>query len=164
MTMEKSRPELKGTTFEAADGEGLNTLSFRTRVAVLWVAVAVALSGSMLLYLFMPGALEELLSGEVEGETLDDAMGFLIAGLVIIPLMMAAVTLLVRDRVNRYVNLIIGLAYGLFGVFAVVSETSADGFNVHILMIAVACVLALLIAALGLIGLRQSTDRPSLRT
>ena len=93
MTMEKSRPELKGTTFEAADGEGLNTLSFRTRVAVLWVAVALALSGSMLLYLFMPGALEELLSGEVEGETLDDAMGFLFAGLVIIPLMMAAVTL-----------------------------------------------------------------------
>ena len=164
MTMEKSRPELESTTFEAADGGGLRALSFRTRVAALWVAVAVALSGSMLVYLFIPGALEELLSGEVEGETLDDAMGFLLAGLVIIPLVMAAVTLLVRERANRYVNLIIGLAYGLFGVFAVVRETSADGFNVHILMIAVACVLALLIAALGLIGLRQSTDRPSLRT
>ena len=164
MTLEKSRPELRVTDFVAADGEALNALSFRTRVAVLWVAVAVALSGSMLLYLFMPGAVEELLAGEVEGETLDDALGFLLAGMVIIPLVMAAVTLVVTDRVNRYVNLVAGMAFGLFGVYAVVRETSADGFNVHILMIAVASLLALLIAALGFIGLRQSTDRPSLRT
>jgi len=164
MTVEKSRPELKVADFVSADGEALNALSFRTRVAVLWVAVAVALSGSMLLYLFMPGALEELLAGEVEGEALDDALGFLLAGLVIIPLVMAAVTLLVRDRVNHYVNLVAGMAFGLFGVYAVVRETSADGFNVHILMNAVVGLLALLIAALGLISLRQSTDRPNLRT
>ena len=164
MTVEKSRPELKVTDFEVADGEALNALSFRTRVAVLWVAVAVALLGSMLLYLFMPGALEEVLAGEIEGETLDDALGYLFAGMVISPLVMAAVTLLVTDWVNRYVNLIAGMALGLFGVYAAVRETSADGFNVHILMIVLASLLALLIAALGLIGLRQSTDRPSLQT
>ena len=163
MTMEKSRPELRSPDFESADRGALNALSFRTQVAVLWVAVAVALSGSMLLYLFMPGALEELLAGEVEGETLDDTLGFLLAGMVIIPLVMAAATLVVRDKVNRYVNLVAGMAFGLFGVYAVVRETSADGFNVHILMIVVASLLALLIAALGLIGLRQSTDRPNLR-
>ena len=164
MTMEKSRRELKVADCEVAGGEAMNALSFRTRVAVLWVAVAVALSGSMLLYLFMPGALEEMLAGEIEGETLDDALGYLLAGMMIIPLVMAAVTLLVRDWVNRYVNLIAGMALGLFGVWAAVRETSADGFNVHILMNVVACVLAFLIAALGLIGLRQSTGRPSLRT
>ena len=164
MTMEKSRPELRSPDFESTDRGALNALSFRTQVAVLWVAVAVALSGSMLLYLFMPGALEELLAGEVEGETLDDTLGFLLAGMVIIPLVMAAATLVVRDKVNRYVNLVAGMAFGLFGVYAVVRETSADGFNVHILMIVVASLLALLIAALGSIGLRQSTDRPSLRT
>ena len=164
MTVEKSRPELRVADFESADREPLNALSFRTRVAVLWVAVALAVSGSMLLGLFMPGALEELLAGEIEGETLDDALGFLLAGMLIMPIVMAAVTLLVGDRVNHYVNLVAGMALGLFGVYAAVRETSADGFNVHILMIVVASLLALLIAALGLIGLRQSTDRPSLRT
>ncbi len=136
----------------------MNARSFRTRVAVLWVAVAVAVSGSFLLYLFMPGALEELLAGEFEGETLDDAVGFFIAGLVIIPVVMAAVTVLVGDRVNRYVNLIAGMAFGLFGVYAAVGHTLADGFNVHILMVAVGAALAFLIAGLGLVGLRRPSQ------
>ena len=45
----------------------MDALLFRTRVAVSWVAVALALSGSMWLALYMPGALEEVLAGEVEG-------------------------------------------------------------------------------------------------
>lgn len=164
MTVEKTRPELQGSDVVSADGEALNALSFRTRVALLWLAVAVALSGAMWLYLFMPGTLEELLAGEIEGETLDDALGFLLAGMVIIPLVMTAVTLVVRDLLNRYVNLVAGMALGALGVYAAVRETSADGFNVHILMIVVASFVALLIGAQGVIGLRRSTDRPGLRT
>ena len=141
----------------------MDALLFRTRVAVLWVAVAIALSGSMLLYLYVPGALEEMLAGTAEGKVLDDAAGFWLAMFVIIPLVMAAVTLLIRDRVNRYVNLIAGLAYGLYGLYVVVGEILGGHFDGHILMTVVACVLGLLIAALGLIGLRQSTDLRSLR-
>ena len=163
MTVEKSRPELEVADFVSADGEALNALSFRTRVAVLWVAVAVALSGSMLLYLYVPGALEEMLAGEAEGEVLDDAVGFWLAIFVTIPLVMAAVTLLIRDRVNRYVNLIAALAYGLYGFYQVMREILGGHFDGHILMSAVATVAAFLIAALGLIGLRKSTDHPSLR-
>ena len=133
----------------------MNALLFRTRVAVLWIAGAVAVLGSILLYLFMPGALEEVLAGEVEGDPLDEAMGFFMAGLVIIPVAMAALTVLVGERLNRYVNLIAGLAFGLFGAYGVVAETSAEGFNVHILMVAVVAALAFLIAGLALAGLRQ---------
>ena len=141
----------------------MNALLFRTRVAVLWIAGAVAVLGSVLLYLFMPGALEEVLAGEVEGDPLDEAMGFFMAGLVIIPVAMAALTVLVGERLNRYVNLIAGLAFGLFGVYGVVGETSADGFNVHILMVAVAAALAFLIAGLALAGLRQPPPQAAVR-
>lgn len=141
----------------------MNASLFRTRAAVLWVAVAVALSGSVWLFLFIPGALEEVLAGEVEGQTLDDAMGFFMAMMVIIPIVMAAVTLLVGDRVNRSVNLIVGLSFGFSGVYAVVRETSSDGFNLHILMLAAATALALLIAGLGLVGLRQPASQASSR-
>jgi uncharacterized membrane protein len=142
----------------------MDALLFRTRVAVLWLAVAIATSASLLLHLFVPGALEELLAGEIEGQTLTDAVGYGLAMLVVIPLVMAVVTLLISDRVNRYVNLIAVLAFGLFGVYAVVSEVLGGDFNAHVLMAAVAIVPGFLIAALALAGLRQSTDRRSLRT
>ena len=138
----------------------MDALLFRTRVAVLWVAVAVALSGSIWLYLFMPGGLEEVLAGKVEGETLDDAMGIFMATVVIIPIAMTVATLLVRDRANRYLSLVTGLALGLIGFYTVVRETSADGYNLHILMITVAAVLALLIAGLGWAALRRPPIPP----
>ena len=130
---------------------------------MLWLAVAVALSGSLLLGVFVPGALEEMLAGEIEGQTLNDAVGYWLAMLVIIPLVMAVVTLLINDRVNRYVNLIAALVFGLFGVYVVVSEVLGGHFDAHVLMAAVAIVLGFLIAAMALVGLRQSTDRRSLR-
>ncbi|MGB9359383.1 MAG: DUF6326 family protein [Acidimicrobiia bacterium] len=135
----------------------MDALLFRTRVTALWLAVAIAATASFLLYMYMPGALEELLVGEMEGETVTDANLFLLAAFVVIPLVMAGVALLVSDRVNRYANLIAGAAYGLFAVFAVIGHVLEDGFNVHVLMAALAGVAAFLIAGLSLARPRTPT-------
>ncbi|MEN8113344.1 MAG: hypothetical protein ABFS21_03055 [Actinomycetota bacterium] len=139
----------------------MDALLFRTRVTVFWLAVAVATLASFLLHLFIPGAAEELVAGEMEGETLTDALGFFFAAIAIFPLVMAGAALLVSDRVNPSVNLIGGLASGLFSVFAVVSHVLDGGFNVHVLMAAVAGVCALLIAGLSLARLRHPTSQPA---
>ena len=136
----------------------MNALLFRTRVAVLWVAVAIAVAGSLLLYLFVPGAVGDLVVGEMEGEALTDGMGFFFSALAAVPLVMAGVALLVSERVNRYVNLIAGMAFGLFGAYAMVSHLLAGDFNGHVLMVAVAGVLASLIAGLGYAELRKPTS------
>lgn len=132
---------------------------FRTRVAVLWVAVAIAVSHSMLMYLIAPGALEEVLAGEMEGVALDDAMGLQLAVLVVIPLVMAAVALLAGDRANRYANLTVGLLFGLLGGFAMASELSADGPNGHILMVALGCIFAFVVAGLSLVEMRRPASQ-----
>ena len=135
----------------------MDALLFRTRATALWLAVALAMTASLVLYLFIPGTLEELLAGEMEGEVLTEGMGYFMAVLGIVPLVMAAVALLVSDRVNRYANLIAGAVFGLFGIFAVVTHTLDGGFNVHVLMVAVAGVAAFLIAGLSLARLRTPT-------
>ena len=135
----------------------MDALLFRTRVTALWLAVAIAATASFLLYVFMPGALEELLAGEMEGETLTDANLSLLAAFVIIPLVMAVVALLVSEGVSRWANLIVGAAYGLFGVFAVVSHVLEGGYNVHVLMAALGGAGGLLIAGLSLPRLRTPT-------
>jgi hypothetical protein len=138
----------------------MDAQSFRTRVAVLWVAAAVAMVGSLVLYVFVPGALEELLAGEMEGATLNDALGFMFAALGLVPLVMAVVALLAGDRANRIANLIIGLLVGLFGIFAFVGHTLEGGVNGHVLMVGVAGLLAFVIAWLSWSGLRRPPARP----
>ena len=136
----------------------MNALLFRTRVAVLWVAVAVAMSGLLLLFLYVPGALEEMLAGTMEGETLDDTWGILFAALVAIPLVMAGLTLLVSDRVDPYLNLVAGLAFGLLGALPV-GEILEGTFDGHIVMALTAAALGLLICGLSIVELRQRTAR-----
>lgn len=137
----------------------MNSQLFRTRLAVLWVAVAVAISYSVLMYLIAPGALEEALAGEMEGVALDDGLGFQLSILVCIPLAMAAMTLLASDRVNRYANLIAGLLFGLLAAFGMVSELLAGQFNGHVLLVALGCFLAFLVAVLSLVDLRHPTSQ-----
>jgi hypothetical protein len=140
----------------------MGALLYRTRVAVLWVAVAVAMSGSLLLGLIGPGALEEMLAGKMEGEPLDDATRFLLTALVLIPLVMAGVTLLVSDRVNRYLNLVAGLALGLLGALPVM-EILDGTFDGHVVMALTAAALGLLICGLSIVELRQRTPATASR-
>lgn len=139
----------------------MDALLFRMRVAVLWLAVALAMSASLLLHLFMPGAVEEMAAGEIEGETLTDGLSWFFGAVGTFPLVMAAVALLVSDRVNRSVNLIAGSVFGLFGVFAVVTHALAGDFNVHVASVALAGAGAFLIAGLSLAGLRRPKSQPT---
>jgi hypothetical protein len=137
----------------------MNPQLFRTRAAILWVAVAVAVSYSVVMYLVGPGALEEALAGEMDGVILDDGLGFQLSVLVCIPLVMAAVTLVAGDRVNRYVNLIVGLLFGFLAAFGMIGELMAGEFNGHVLLVALGCFLAFLVAVLSLVGLRHPTSQ-----
>jgi hypothetical protein len=132
---------------------------FRVRVAVLWVAVAVAVVTALLVYLFLPGALEEILAGEMEGTALTDALSFQFAAFGLVPLVMAVVALLVGDRANRYVNLVAGLLVGLLGPVAFVGHGLECGFNGDSLMFGVAGALAFLIAGLSWAALRKPASQ-----
>ena len=105
----------------------MNAQPFRTRVAVLRVAVAVAISYSVLMQLLAPGSLEDVLAGKMEGEPLDDGLGLEMATVVCISLVMAAVTLLIGHRVIRYLNLFAGLVCGLLAAFGMASNSWSEG-------------------------------------
>ena len=136
----------------------MDAMLFRVRASVLWVAVAVAAMGSLLLLLFEPGAVEGLLAGEMEGEALTDGTRFFLAAVGIFPVVMVAVSLLVSDRVNRWVNMIAGLVFGFFGVFAVVSHLSAGDDTAHTFLFGVAGALAFLIGGMGIAEIRHASS------
>ncbi len=128
---------------------------FRTREALLWMAATVSLVGSMLLYLLVPGMLGEALAGTMEGEVLDDGLGFQMAAMLGVPVLVVVATLFVGDRLNRYLNVVGGLLFGLLGSYGVGSHLADGEVNGHVALAALATLLAFLIAALGVAALRR---------
>ena len=73
------------------------------------------------------------------------------------PLVMASLTLLVSDRVNHYMNLVAGLAFGLLGALPV-KEILEGAFDGHVVMALTAAALGLLIGGLSVVELRQTVS------
>jgi hypothetical protein len=140
----------------------MNGVKYATRVAMLWVAAAVAYSFGMLMYvLVLPDALEEALAGEMEGMALEGFAGYWMTTAVFILLGMAVLTLLADNRATRWANAGVGLFYGLFTAFEMVSQLAATGFTAPVLLYLMLAGITLLIAGLSISAARKSASGPT---
>jgi len=108
----------------------LNALALRIRIAILWLFWDVAfVGGIMVLTLLRPGILEELISGEAQVSGLGMAIGpealVIYAVMVLVPLVMAFLTVTLRDSVTRWANTIMGIVAFVATVIGIYGE-SAD--------------------------------------
>jgi hypothetical protein len=85
-------------------------LILKVRISVLWIFMAVALSAESALFLMGPGAMEE-----VEAMAMGPEMLFFMSLFWWVPLVMAFLSVTLKDVANRRVNLIMG------GIFTVVN-------------------------------------------
>ena len=88
-----------------------------------------ALVGYLILMLVEPGVLEQfLLSGEIGGEKIGPELLLIFAIIVLAPLIMAFLSLTLKDSVNRWANIIVGIVFVVFQLVAlseVVAQPSA---------------------------------------
>lgn len=135
----------------------------RFRFAVLWVVAGSALAGTMAVFFYEPGVLEEAVAGLMEGEPVTSTVAQLNAAMVALPLVMAAVTLFLPARASAIINLVVGIPLGAFGVYAAVPELAAGVVHAHLTLAAVAVAIVWLIVGLSVTSLRQLLrgDAPS---
>ncbi|MEN8234869.1 MAG: DUF6326 family protein [Actinomycetota bacterium] len=109
----------------------MELLAWRVRIAVLWIVIAVSMSAHMLLEVLLPGTLGDLLEGRIEDAEIAAWMVVMFALFWLVPLVMAFVTLVLRDRPNRYANAGVGVivtamwVWGLIGHLVANKEMSA---------------------------------------
>jgi len=119
---------------------------WKIKIAVLWLIYNVAGLVALTLMFMEPGVVTELAEeGTVAGTKLGPEM--LLAGAVtlLVPLVMAFLSLTLKDKMNRWTNIIVGIVYiGLgIGDFAEVSTAEFPAYA--ILMIVSQFVVAALI-------------------
>lgn len=125
----------------------MENLALRTRLAVLWLFVAVAMSANTLLYLIVPGVIDEIRAGTVVG--MQAGHGLLLTMAIMyfwVPLVMAVVSLTLRDKVNRWASIILGAFYIVFISFELFMNVTTVAYPYVILMDSSAIVVAALIA------------------
>ena len=87
----------------------------KIKLAVLWLFVALCMSSLVIIIYMMPGTLEEIMAGEFLGMPLDEGTLLIMALTYFwIPAVMAVLSIMLKDRVNRWGNMIAGVVYAVF--------------------------------------------------
>jgi len=75
----------------------------------------------MILASFEPGVLKQFLdTGEMEGMKIGPEILLLFAVLLLVPLVMAFVSVTLRDSVNRWANIVVGIVFAGFQLVALI--------------------------------------------
>jgi hypothetical protein len=87
----------------------------------------VAFLAVMMLGIMEPGVLNQFLNtGEIGGLKIGQELLLLFAVLMLVPLVMAFLSLTLKDPSNRWANVIVGIVYTGFQLFALVGTLTAS--------------------------------------
>ena len=98
----------------------MELLKWKARLSALWVFIAVGMSAAMFLVLMMPDEIEETMAGEFLGMQITEGSMVIIAVFWLIPLIMSILSLTLKDSASRWLNLVLGIAYGLCFIAGIV--------------------------------------------
>lgn len=93
----------------------------KVRLAVLWLFSEVSFMGIMLLTFLKPGIVQDVISGNLQGVAINQELLTGYAFIVLLGLVMAFVSVTVRDSINRGANIVMGIV-GIILSFLGLSE------------------------------------------
>ena len=119
----------------------------KIKLAVFWLFIAVTMSANTILYFVVPGVIDEIRAGEIVGM---QAGAELILGMAVVyywvPLVMAVLSLTLKDKANRLANIILGAFYAVFILFELTMNVTTVAYPYAILMdVSVFAVAALIV-------------------
>jgi hypothetical protein len=89
----------------------MENLALKTKISVLWLFEEVAFLAYMMLTTLEPGVIEQIMAGEIEGMKIGPEILLLLAILLLVPLVMAFLSLTLKDSTNRWANIILGIVF-----------------------------------------------------
>jgi hypothetical protein len=101
-----------GETAAKTKGANMERLTWKVRISVLWLFMAVAMSAHSVLAFMDPAAMEEL--GEMQ---MSAGMFVFMALFWLIPLIMAFLSLILKDSANRWANIVLGIVFTLLNIW-----------------------------------------------
>ena len=117
----------------------MGILQWKIRISVLWIFMAVAMVAHSVLAFMEPGAMEQ-----IEEMQISVGMFLFMALFWWVPLVMAVLSVTLKDLANRWTNIILGIVFTVLNIFHLI-EHLADPSAHQILIIGSTVVVTALI-------------------
>jgi hypothetical protein len=106
--------------FHCKGGEKMEDV--KIKLAVLWLIKDLAFVGSGLLVLYEPGGIQDMISGYMYGSMqLGDATSLLLTSLSLVFLIMAILSLNLKNSLNRWANIIVAIVMMIISIISTIS-------------------------------------------
>ena len=94
----------------------------KIKLAFLWLIKDLAFVGSGLLVLYEPGGIQDMISGYMYGSMqLGDATSLLLTSLSLVFLIMAILSLNLKNSLNRWANIIVAIVMMIISIISTIS-------------------------------------------
>jgi predicted neutral ceramidase superfamily lipid hydrolase len=88
----------------------------KVRLSVLWLITEVGALATIIMEFYLPGMIDQIRTGEKGGMPIGPEFLLLLATLSLVPLVMAFLSLTLKDKANRWANIILGIVYTVFAI------------------------------------------------
>jgi hypothetical protein len=99
-----------------------NLILHNVRLSVLWLVSSVGGLATIILEFYEPSVIDQIRSGEKGGMKIGPEYLSLLAIVLLIPLFMAFLSLTLKDKANRWTNIILGITYTVIAIIISVGQ------------------------------------------
>jgi len=96
---------------------------WKIKISVLWLFASIAFLAHQIIVLMEPGIIAQLMAGEAEGQKISPGMILFFAILMLVPMMMAFLSLTLKDSLNRWLNITVGTVFAFLWFISVIEAT-----------------------------------------
>ena len=111
----------------------MELLRCKTRIAVLWIILAMGFSAYMLLRFLESGIIEGIISGQYGGSQISEGLLFYLAIFWFIPWILVWLSLTLKGSANRWTNFVMGILWAIGFVYGL-TESVSRGHSAAILV------------------------------
>ncbi|MFQ6127266.1 MAG: DUF6326 family protein [Candidatus Heimdallarchaeota archaeon] len=115
-----------------------NLALYKIKLAMLWLVFFCVMILNPTLELYLPGFIEDIIAGESGGEPITAELILLLAIITLIPPVMAVLSLTLKDSINRWANIIVGIVFaGLSLIFPIDYLAKQDAYYAGLILIGI---------------------------
>ncbi|MDY9924688.1 DUF6326 family protein [Methanosarcina sp.] len=98
---------------------------WKIKISVLWLFASIAFLAHQIIVLMEPGIIAQLMAGEAEGQKIGPGMILFFAILMLVPMIMAFLSLTLKESLNRWLNIIVGGVFAVLWFISVIGATQS---------------------------------------